>query len=689
MNDDVKKNESMDDLDAQLAALGIFGDDDEEGGYSSDPFASLDFGDDDNDPFANVGSITNDDADPFASLDSFAASAVPAPTPAMSDDDMDLDKQLEMLLMADQSADENFEIKDVSVSPTQTVYDPEVDGMGSVQYVKGAFVKEEERKTKMFADISWGKMVATFLIGVLLIAGGAVTTVLTYNAVQGQQFYIDAVAHFTPIEIPTGVANNANHIFLNERVFIGGEEEGTPLTILRISAAYSGTFIYFEENFNPDDFYILLFNQARNLYARTSFDIISPPYSGTVLKFAPLSHNTLFLTLHLQCKTSGEFARFNYRFTAPPVHGVPVFINHPIHSMGGDVNLPGLVVRHAVFDSASSKVHFSYTPDLHSPGFRFNQDSILTGIALRDRHSIITPLTNEPATIYFDDFGVFVGTATFGSIFSLEERVEVIFQDMRYFQPNPEINVRPEELFRRTYVEQRDNALPVQVGAFTLYLTGMRQDGHLIVLPIRSLDEDNRRRPINIDMELRVDLPGGEYITMPGYVRMSPYGSDVLFDMRSHGGRLRDVDISQYSFVINWVEIDVPSVAVPINVRRFYNMQSMRRHVAELAITEAFSGLLAYKSGETTRNGIVGLSPELLNSAELFDIFSPARFDGRAMYAVTISAGDLLSNYDYVAIVEALWTADEGADLQYFSETFKIIARSSESIWSIVDIEQI
>jgi hypothetical protein len=51
-----------------------------------------------------------------------------------------LDSQLEMLLMADQSADAGFEVKDISAAlPTQSVYDPEVDGMGSVQYVKGNY----------------------------------------------------------------------------------------------------------------------------------------------------------------------------------------------------------------------------------------------------------------------------------------------------------------------------------------------------------------------------------------------------------------------------------------------------------------------------------------------------------------------------------------------------------------------
>jgi len=128
---------------------------------------------------------------------------------------------------------------------------------------------------------------------------------------------------------------------------------------------------------------------------------------------------------------------------------------------------------------------------------------------------------------------------------------------------------------------------------------------------------------------------------------------------------------------------------MPIHVSRFYNMQSMRRYAAELAVTEAFMGLLAYKSGETTRDGIVGLSPQMLNSAELFGIFSPADFGGRAMYAATVSAGDMLSNYDYVAIVEVVWTANEGANLQYFREIFEVTAQSQDAVWSVVSVNKI
>lgn len=666
MDDDLKNMDDMDDLEAQLSALGMF-ENDSDDASDADPFAGLGL-DDDDDPFASLGGAPE-----------------PATKPATSGGgEMDLDKQLEMLLMADEVAEDSFEAMDISSSlPTQTVYDPEVDGMGSVQYVKGSFVKEEERKAKMFSDISGGKMLATAVIGVLLIIAGAVTAIFAHSMVQGQQAYIADVSHFTPIAVPVGVSNSANFIHVNERAYVGE----IPFSLMRISAAYSGTFFYFEESFNPDDFYILLYNQARNLYARTSFDITAAPEGGTILKFAPLSRNALFVTLHIQCRNSNEYARFNYRFTAPPIHDVPVFINRPVVVLGGD-ETEGLVVRHAVFDSGSSKIHFSYAPNLQTHGLRLNPRTDDTpGISLRDMFSVMHPMTNEDAVVYFDEFGITIGAATFGPIFSLESNVEITFHDLTYFYPNPVVEVTPEELFGNN----QWFPLPVEAGTFTINLEGMAQQGSNVVLTLHGLDENNRRVATDMDITLRVTLDDGGIIDMPGDVRVSApdtrrIGTDVIFSLRSHTAALRDVHVSQYELVIDWVAFDVPAVTATIRVSPFYNMQSMRRYSAELAVREAFVGLLSHKAGEISADGIIGLSPEMHRSDALFEIFAPTEFEGRAMYGATVSAGDMVSNYDYIAVVEVSWAAGEGADLMYFRETFKVTARSENAIWKIVDI---
>ncbi|MDR0273467.1 MAG: hypothetical protein LBI27_09150, partial [Clostridiales bacterium] len=72
MNDDLEKNDGLDDLEAQLASLGIFGDDDD--GDVTDIFAGLNLDDDD---------------DPLAGLEALGKPPAEKTTPMITLDDLD------------------------------------------------------------------------------------------------------------------------------------------------------------------------------------------------------------------------------------------------------------------------------------------------------------------------------------------------------------------------------------------------------------------------------------------------------------------------------------------------------------------------------------------------------------------------------------------------------------------------
>ncbi|MCL2197988.1 MAG: hypothetical protein FWB80_03600 [Defluviitaleaceae bacterium] len=678
---DTVSADADDDFSALDDLLGGGLDDDAPMADSADdnPLAAFDEPDlsdfDDLDSLMGGGAGGDGDYDDLDSL--FADSGAPMSTDG---GEMDLDAQLNALLMADEAADQSFSPGDItSAMPTQSVYDPEVDGMGSVQYVKGSIAKEEEKPPKLFENMSFGKMVATFIIGVCLIGVGAVTAIMAHSAVQAQDNYIASLEHFTPIEIP--LHGTTNDIFIHESAVIGG----THVTLTRISAGYSGTFIYFDELFDPDDFYILLYNQARHLYARTTFGLSGSTDTGTVLRFGPLTFNTLFLTLHMQCRRSGEFALFSYRFLSPPVHEGPVFINRPVNVAGDSERPSGINIRSAVFDSSSSTVHFSYAPYAQAEGFSLRKRDDAALLSLTDLSGLVSPMTNQNAVVYFDEFGIMLGMSVFGPVFSLESTVGVIFNGLAYFYPNPESEVTPSQLFGNN----QDNPFSVETGNFILNLEGMAQDGPYVVLTMHGLNEARRRIPTDVDMVLRIDVGGGNYIEVPGITGVMHRGTDVRFNIQPYLNRIRDAHISQYSLVINRIDYDVPSMRVPIRVSRFYNMKHTRRTNTETAITEALNSLLAYKSGQTSRAGILGVSEDVINSPMIGGLFAPADFVGRPMFTSSVSTGELVSNYDYLAVAEVQWTAGEGADFQYFRETFKVIARSRDGIWTIVELIKI
>jgi len=660
MADDFDKlPDDMDDLESQLAALGMLDGDGDDGGLS----ALLGGGDDD---------------DPFAMFEALGEGGSTASTPVAMDGDVDLEDQLAALLAADQSADEEFEIRDISASaPTQTVYDPEVEGMGVLQYVKGTFKAEESTsKGKLFEDVSVWKMLATAGIGVLFILVGAASVIFAVLAIRDQEEAIAAVSHFTPLELPTGTANNANFAFINQPMDMGARR----FTLSRISAGATGTFFFFDEHFSPDDYIIFLYNQARHLYPLSTFDINAAPGSGTVLQFGSLSRNTLFLTLHIQCRTSHEYVRFEYRFLSPPAHAPVLYLARGVQVNG---DFPGLMIRHAVFDNTSSQIHYSFTHDPRTAGIRMNPNFGENFVSLNDLFSTINNLTNGMSAVYYEDFDITIGKATFGALLSIDGLMHVNFNNLTFFYPSPSFDVTPRDLLDNNQAEP----FPVQVGSYTLNLEAMQQQGSLLVLTLHGLDENGLRRETIPDMTIRINA-GTRVIFIPGETRSQRRGSDVLFDLAPYLSYIREIPISQYHLLIHSVEFDLPQISIPLQMCPVFNdLPNARRFAAETAVTESFLSLLAYKSGDASIGGIIGVSDA---ARDAFLTKLPVEsVSYRPMYNATVVTGDLVSNYDYLSVVEVQWVSGTGSAIEYFHGIFQVTSRSQDGIWSVVDIRQI
>lgn len=682
MNEDdlnLEGTDDLDDLEAQLAELGFGGDGDDDGGIGGMDLDSL------------LGGGGDDD-DPFAAFEALgeggSASAPPSGGGAAGLDDLDdLDRQLEMLLNADKSADETFDALDISgASPVQTIYDPEVDG-GIVTYVKGGsnYNEEETPKKKLFENVRLGHIIAVAVIGLMFIIVGGTTAVLATRAVQAQHNAIEALAHFEPIVMPTEVANNANAIFVNQVTYLRNQR----FTLSRLSIGYSGTFFFIDEYFNVDDYYIVLYDQYRNLYVRTDFDISATRSGGVALKFATIPPNVMFLTLRIQCNSTNEYTSFYFRFEEPPVVSAPIFITQPQSVMDGtDADTAGFIIRHAVFDNASSRIHYSFTYDPNVSGIRKRADASGPFILLQDGVTAMTVLTNNDANVYFGDISEFdltMGSATFGPVFSLNNMINVQFTDLVYVHPNPVIDILPQNLFGR------DQNIPhvIQAGNFNLNLEAMAQQGNMVVMTLHGTDANNRRVETIPNTSLHINS-GTEIFVVPGVVHSRTAGSDVVFDLTPYLRYIRQVGISNYTLVVDSVEFAVPQLNVPIQLSQLYNMPSMRRYAAENSISEAFYSMLAYMSNEISSSAFVGWCPETLEGSNLLNYFAPRQgLTERAMYGVSVVTGDLMDNYNFVAVVQIQWASGIGDGKQYLRETFRVVAHSRDSIWTIVDYELI
>jgi hypothetical protein len=649
---------------------------------SLDDLDALFGGDSDDDMFASLmGGGGGNDEDAFAALEALNTGGSSS---RGGSGDMDLDRQLEMLMAADKSAGEDFDVDSLTGGrPRQSVHDPSVDGMGMVYYSKptsDSYLQFEE-KPRLFENISFTKIILTLVIGVLIIGVGAFTAIAVGTAVVEHREAVAEFDHFTPVAFPAaGVANNAHVIFPrgNNVGYVGNQQ----FTLSRISLGPSGTFIHFNEYFDPDDYIIFMYDQRRHLYVRSQFGFTSDPITGTVIRFNALEPETLFLTLSIYCRYTDEFFNFYYRFTEPPRSHPTVFVNNIVTPPGGAED--GLVVRYASFDSGRSMIAYSFPHNPEGTGIRVPEGREGLDISLQMGLASMVRLTNEPAEVSFSEFGMTLGVANFAPVMELNGRADVIFHDLIFYYQNPvEVDVSPTELF----ANERDNPFPVPVGPYTLNLSQMGQQGTLVILTFHALCERGSYIVARPNVTLRIDLGDENYLDIQGTTNSRVAGGDILFNIEPHLNVLRNIHIDYYSLIINSVEFDVAQVRVPLTLSTNHVTPRGGRLAAERTAYEAMISLLAYKAGDVSQLDLVGMSSELRNNQQLLSIFAPTWATTRPMYGATVASGDLISNYDYIAIIDVQWVAGEGDSLLYFNEVFKVTARSQNAIWTVVDIQ--
>jgi uncharacterized membrane protein (DUF485 family) len=599
----------------------------------------------------------------------------------------DLDAQLEAMLQADQEASDNYEPMEAKpLVNARSIYDAggiiEESAPGTLVYSKddgpSAFGRKKGKRRSLLAGLTVRKMLVYNFYVLLISVGLYFIAGLINTAIAEQRNIVAAMAHYIPISLPpTNVANNANFIMIHEKHSLGEQD----FSLSHISPGYLGTYFYFMEDFNPDDYAILLYDQERRLYVRQSFDLRHNPALGTVLRFDPLHFDTSFLTLYIQDLRTREYVEFNYRIIGPITFGAPIFINQPMALLPGGDPRNGLRISHAEFSNIESAIYYSFTGRFSGVGLRQRDQSENTSVFLRDNIGGIAVLTEPHATSIFPDRDAFIGRATFGPLVSMGCQVSLSFRDLYYVYPYPPVDIPLRHLSGR----DQDDPHVIHLDPFFLNLEAIAQQGHLLILVLHGADNTGYRLPTVVTASLEIDIGRGQTITIPAeQVNVSPIGTDVVFNLIHHIGTLRNVHIDRYTLILHSVEFSVPEVSVTIDLAQAVQQPSNRRRTAVMAIEAAFNSRLSYMSGEIGLHSIVGFDWDLLHSEAMAD-FAPRSLNERPMYGATVVAGDFYDNYTFLAVVESEWAVGSGRDLQFIRTRHQVIARSHEGIWAVVN----
>jgi hypothetical protein len=589
-------------------------------------------------------------------------------------------------LAADEAADQgqSFEgINTDSLVNVRSIYDSGGnidDGDGRMLvYSKEAAEAEEKKRNKhsLFDHLSVrGLLAAGFILFLIFIVSGAMT-VIASRAINEQRAQNAAMAHFTPISMPADVPNNANFIHINEQLNLGRQS----FTLLRISAGYTGTYFYFEEYFDTNDYDIVLYDQNRHLYVRQQFDLRHDPALGTVLRFDALRPDTDFLTLRVQNRQTREYGAFYYRLIGNFTFGMPLYYNNPTPLVASSSVNSGIRISHAHFNNIESVIYYSFNGRFSSLGLR-QRGTDTTFVHLWDAFGDgLLPMTEPQAAVYCAERDAQVGRATFAPLMSLNTQVRVSFHDLFYVYTYPPVDIPLRFLSGRN----QDDPHTLHMGRFRLNLEGMQQQGHLLVMVMHGLDESGLRLHTLIEPSLEIDIGRGQTLTIPAeQVNVTMVGTDVVFNLREHLDTLNNVHIDRYTLVLHNVQFAVPEVSVTLDLADAVHLPTARREIVTQNIQSAFMSRLAYTSGEIAYASIIGFAPGVLADPRLADTFAPRNITERPMYGASVVAGDFYDNYTYLAVVECEWVMGTGAEMMFFRTMHQVIATSHEGIWTIV-----
>ena len=630
----------------------------------------------------------------------------------MLDDDVSLDDQLAAALAADKEADSQFDLNDVNIvenvsifnnlpEESELIFDADAPPPTTLEDIKikreaerEARIKRVRRKRKDKLSIARIKndmltappgrlySIAAVMVGCVILLG---FVMYTLSGTYRRELHFGQLAQGrVPLTQPSGAGAGvgSNQILVETPVIMNG----SLYEIRRIVLDAHQTVFHFNHNVPFYRYNITMTDESGKRYFRDLYHLETEPTEGTALRMEPLNEGVVHFSLHISDPRRNEETTVDFAVRDGVEH-VPTL--HLIQPLEAGPDAPGVYIQidEVRLGSAGSSVVYNIRWPGPVRAFAFGEVQHEPNVNLIGGGNNLWPHRSDAEHVLFTAERTILGRQDFepltADVFNLNIRNLFEVRNL-----NRRVEVAP--LFENA----EDTQYTIDLGDYVITLERFGIFGNRAVLVLHGIivedePEDDpwlmladipepNLEPVRIETRLDVDLilnvPGGEVIRLEGVTRSMDLGSDIVFtlDMDPEELNLRTIPMSNFALDIRAAHVRRPNVAVPLNVNWFTETAPEGDQILKDWVASAFMTRLAYKSGEISRGQIAGFAPQVLNNNALMQHYRQVSGANSPLYTAQVLSMTYRQG-QYLLVVREVWSGSSNQLLTDFTLTHKVV----------------
>ncbi len=612
-----------------------------------------------------------------------------APELETTETHIDYDKEIEALLRQDASIelnDSDYEyVNDVSVYDTVRNEKEEIlkEIDNELKEASEAALNDEDGSSK--EGINKLYVVLIGIISVLII--GVIFVIIVFASMVGSKSQPVSKSKQT-VDLAPYKSNKANYIYVSQKA----EFDNQQLELTKMLVDSEATLFYFNNKIDVQKYNIILSDNYDVIYGMDLSFIQNLSQSEeeekeTVLRFEPLNLNAKSIKLSLYNIETGERVNFDFDFNMPlEATSVKYVFDETTEVAKDDVKIK---IDNAVFSSAGSIIN--YTIQSSGNGFSIVQDKGKNSstVVLEENASTIKKTKKYPSTYTFNNGNTVLGRMDFGSVEDLNSNIYISFNNLfKSYVVNRDISSTA------LYNSNSENPVYIDAGNYRVIFEGLGTFDDKVVLVFHGEDKNKKfdsknpngnRVEVRLDAEITSSSASGMEVVLNGVCQSASYGTDMVFPLNESNKELfYGLGTGKLNIRVNSVLVKSDDVKLEFDLSKASTENDNTREKACNDIIDIFKGRLAYKSGEKSKESVMGFGKEVMKNGDVLAEYAPEKTTEKPQYSAQIISSAVQGDKCY-AVVQEVWKGVNGIKEIHFYRTHKVVAQKGDYFWTVIE----